>query len=877
MDTVLHKICQWSTTRPKWQRDALRRLLSQTELGDDDVDQLTLICKVEHGHQVPEGDTPDAVPLTVEHLPSGRNGDEATRLLELRAITGVNALAPDQSLAFEPEGLTIVYGDNGSGKSGYARVLRTLCRARGDSLRIHPNIFASKGTNQSAEAVIRCSQTEKVVQWTPDQPAPEAMSRILFFDSHSTISHVDDRNDVAFMPFGLDLFDKLVKLCERIGSRLDRDQGQLLAATADLSMLEGDHEVGRLIAALTADSKPEAIERLATWTAEDQQNLKTLEKRIAELQAADPAGQARTLRAKASRYQQAAEQLKTTASMFTATALSAVRTAAVRAKTTKAASDAAAKALRAEDLLPGTGDSEWRHLWEAARRFSENHGYPDQSFPVTTAQSQCVLCQQKLDEATQQRLSRFEQFVQDDVQKQAAEAATEFQRLLEPIKTFSWDTVLERPFTDELKADDAPLATAVDAFLKSASTTRDSVLQLATNSDVVIPATLPSPHDRLLQQAADLTSRAIVLEGDKRLEQLQADIKEREAMVARQRLAQHKPRVLGQIQRLQSLATLEKCKESLKTNAISRKSTELTQEFVTEALCKRFDRELRRLDPRGLQVELKAVGSSRGITYHQVKLKSDQKVRVSEVLSEGEFRCVALAGLLTELATASHRSTLIFDDPVSSLDHRWRDRVALRLVEEAKARQVIVFTHDLVFFLMLKDHAETMKVAAKDQHLIRGAAVIGLCQEGPPWYGMKVNKRLGLLKQKLQEAKKVARTQSEGAYASHAREIYGLLRETWERAVEEVLLNGSVMRFQREIKTQSLADVLHDVSEADYDVIERGMTRCSTFLPGHDQAAAINEPVPPPEELEADIVALDEWVRGVRKRRQTLGQKVAGA
>jgi wobble nucleotide-excising tRNase len=72
-------------------------------------------------------------------------------------------------------------------------------------------------------------------------------------------------------------------------------------------------------------------------------------------------------------------------------------------------------------------------------------------------------------------------------------------------------------------------------------------------------------------------------------------------------------------------------------------------------------------------------------------------------LSEGEQTCVGLAAFLAELATASHKSALVFDDPVTSLDHRWRERVAERLVEEAKVRQIVVFTHDMVFVNDLHD------------------------------------------------------------------------------------------------------------------------------------------------------------------------------
>ena len=67
------------------------------------------------------------------------------------------------------------------------------------------------------------------------------------------------------------------------------------------------------------------------------------------------------------------------------------------------------------------------------------------------------------------------------------------------------------------------------------------------------------------------------------------------------------------------------------------------------------------------------------------------------MLSEGEHRCVAIAAFLAELSTSESNSAIVFDDPVSSLDHVYKDNVAERLAEEGKNRQVIVFTHDHVF------------------------------------------------------------------------------------------------------------------------------------------------------------------------------------
>ena len=118
----------WSedNRRPVWQRDALRRLVMGGELSDEDLSSLAEICKSGHGLAEPQ----EVVPLAREHVPD--EGGEATSV-SLHSIfhhRGVNALAENQTLRFSPC-LTVVYGDNAAGKTGYIRILKTACRARG--------------------------------------------------------------------------------------------------------------------------------------------------------------------------------------------------------------------------------------------------------------------------------------------------------------------------------------------------------------------------------------------------------------------------------------------------------------------------------------------------------------------------------------------------------------------------------------------------------------------------------------------------------------------------------------------------------------------------------------------------------------------------
>jgi hypothetical protein len=208
----------------------------------------------------------------------------------------------------------------------------------------------------------------------------------------------------------------------------------------------------------------------------------------------------------------------------------------------------------------------------------------------------------------------------------------------------------------------------------------------------------------------------------------------------------------------------------------------------------------------------------------------------------------------------------VFDDPVSSLDFQWRNGVARRLVRESKTRQVIVFTHDIVFLLALKQYADELGVESFDQHVRYLSKGAGVCAEELPWVALSVKKKIGYLKNSWQDADKLWRDGHQDAYEKEAKYLYGLLREAWERALEEVLLGGVIERYRPGIQTLQIAQIA-DVSAEDCKAVETGMTKCSTWLPGHDKAAAAHAPVPAPAELQADIDALANWVGAIRKRR----------
>lgn len=53
----------------------------------------------------------------------------------------------------------------------------------------------------------------------------------------------------------------------------------------------------------------------------------------------------------------------------------------------------------------------------------------------------------------------------------------------------------------------------------------------------------------------------------------------------------------------------------------------------------------------------------------------NQKVRVAEVLSEGERRIVALAAFIADVTGRDTKAPFVFDDPISSLDQIFEEKV----------------------------------------------------------------------------------------------------------------------------------------------------------------------------------------------------------
>lgn len=866
---VYQEILAWARTRPVWQQDALRRLATKGMLNDSDFAELVSLCLA--GRGVAQASVAPA-PLDAAHLPNQGPVSETVTILKLCGVKNVGALLADQTLTFVPTGLTVVYGDNGSGKSSYARVLKRLCRARGSQEALRANVFAGSANPPSppsatVEAVVGTQPA--TTQWQDGFPPPPHLSQVAVFDQSAATAYISEKQDASIRPAGLDLLTKLVCACDAVRTRI---QWQISAASAYAKPIQGlapGTAAAAFAASLSAKTTDAEIVAATTVTHEQVARSEFLRTESTRLDAQDPRRAARDLQMRAARIESLRKRVDGIESVLSPGSVSRLLTALQEARKAQQAADLASKlSFDGSNVLPGVGTDIWRRLWEAARNYSTQAAYPGTSFPVRAPGARCVLCHQPLALEAQERLRQFERFVTDSTAKEAASAAarldTERARFAGLVIAAPDDATL----LQELEDARAGLAQSTRSFLEAAEIVRQAVLQVLTENTPVPTANLGKDHStRLGECVTALNAQAsTLLTTDQPA--LRAQLaREHSELAARIALSQRKADLLSQAKALRSVAALEGCLAEVDTTGITRKTSDLTKKAVTDTLKDAFLDERKWLGLDALPVELEAAGGTRGLLYHQLTLHGVKgKIGPSDILSEGEQRACSFASFMSEARLAVGKSAVIFDDPVSSFDHLRRDKVANRLASEARDRQVIVFTHDAVFMLALIKAAEDWTASCEIRHVQRAGTQVGYCSDTPPWIGMKVKARIGYLKNEWVKAEKLYRTGDRGTYNAVAKNLYGLLRESWERAVEETLFGGAIERLRLSIETKKLKEV--DVVPADYEQVERGMSKCSALFVGHDQPAAVNSPAPAPEELHGDIGELETWINSITQRRK---------
>jgi len=846
-----NQIIGWLKNFDYWFQYAGNKLLEGETITDEFATTTYVLFKEDCGLKEKKEEREDI--NYSEMAVSSETVSEPLELKLIKDIENVNALATEQSIVINPN-LTIVYGGNGTGKSGYIRLLNNAFSSRGDKQILH-NVFNNTISGEPCCRFTFQSDTSKIELEYPNDKDNKVFTQFSVFDSHSVKVLLEQDNKLNFTPTGFEFFEKVLLLYRALTTKLHEE----IAANRPNNEFEkhfiNENPIQTEVANIGATTDIKKLQELGKYTEADEEKLtKLLEKwkelksldipkKISELQRLQGQLTEFTTRQQAILDLLKPEDIEIYKSLITS-----------YHKLRDLAKQEGITSLK-EYEIEALGSNEWRNFIKASKSYAtvitENRGngteYPDEI-------DNCLFCLQPLTDKQNTLIKSYWKLLKSEAEAelnrliQKIQEAEKKLRDLSPAKFDETTTLFN--YANMI---DEPLAMKWKDLVAASETVRQNLIINLSQVKLELPISSFTDNtkdfNKIAQHIKDSIEELIQKNPTKELEVLEAQIN---YLKDKSLLNKLLDKILIFVLAHKWAAKAERFLSVFNTRSITAKQGELFNEHITEKYTNTFNDECRKLNAPNIV----------NIVQRNAKVSTLRKLQVAgqianNILSEGEQRAISISDFLTEAQLNPNNKGIFFDDPVTSQDHERRERIAARLVELSKQKQIIVFTHDIAFFIRLKLIAENTGVNHEYTTIRKAGGTPGIISPDLPWIIQPVGKRVKFLRNRLVQLRKVEKESSEDEYLFFAKSWYGLLRETWERTVEERLFKGVVERFSLGIQTQKLKKVV--VTEEFLKDIETGMTESSNWL--HDAAAGLNPTPPDSNKAEADLNFLDKFAK----------------
>ncbi len=858
--TPIEKIIQWVSDKPVFWRHAVRLAIKQGALTENNFKLIYGIAQMEYG-------VIDKEKLyALYESPVSSSGYEneifGIKLSIVKNVTNVGVLAQKQQLKFNTDGLNIIYGDNGSGKSSYSRILKHTCLARGEVQKILGNVFAPASEEPSAYIGVTDDKVSKPINWHLNMDSDINLKSIRVFDNDAADHYVSKEESLGYKPFAVKVLESLSKSLDYVKRQIEEE---LMPNNGIITLptFSSETKAGKFILSLNASTTEDELKQHIASDDEISQ-IEPLQQSIFTLKSKTVAVLKKELEDKKARLKPFISFLTPLISALNDKAFDQLLALTKESITKSNLAEQLRLNLLSGLSFDGIGGSEWQTMWNAAKDFIMLQDQ-ELSFPPIAGEN-CPLCLQNISEQSAEQLSNFQQFIADKTAQEAKIAQKTLSDFVNSIKILTIDLTpyesVIAEFTDKTNKFDEKVRLFVTSLVerkKIFCTTPLPETICCLNTDIldICNQLVEEINLQIRTLADDGSKEQLILDNEQSLKELQD----------RKLVKENKGSIIKNIQRLLLESQLNSILNQCNTRAVTKLNSELSKSILIDPLVECFNNELLQFGFDRFNIQVKTRGKA---SQQLVKLEliNGDKKGVSQVASEGEQRCISIACFLAEMKADGRKSAIIFDDPVNSLSHKWSQKIAARLVEESKIRQVIIFTHDIVFCRLLLDAAEQSgQGKVNNISLDRSRKEAGIVRTSPHWDSLTTNKRIKFLKVFLRELKKIDQNGTEAEFNAKVSTFYGFLREAWERLVEEKLLNSVVTRFGREIQTNRLSKLI-DLSIDDIDRVSKGMSKCSTDFLGHDTASALGGITPTLTDVSADLDYISEYLTELQNKRK---------
>jgi ABC-type Mn2+/Zn2+ transport system ATPase subunit/predicted XRE-type DNA-binding protein len=765
-------------------------------------------------------------------------------LSSLSNVEGVNALKEKQCLEFCPN-LTIVFGANGAGKSGYIRLLKNVFYSK-DREKILENINLKSGHKTVSADFLFISDNNPIPLRIPDDTNNGIFNQFAVFDSKIAKMHLCNRNDFSFRPAGLRLFNEYNTSLEKLFTRLQKeiDTKNIINVFAEDDIFPGESEIKTFLSSLSSKSKLDNLKKHLPFTEEDKLNKYETEKKYDDLKIsiAQKDKAIKDLKNIKQLLEAKRKILKNLNLWINQIQLNEVNSSITDYLTKAEISKTEGIENFKTDKIKNIGSPEWKKFIEAAESFANTQG-EENTYPQFG--DYCLLCHQPItDEKTRNLVLSYWKYIKSIAEQEAKTSLDNLNRIKKGYEQLNIENLFPESdtLTVWLKENHA---NTLNNYLQVLTIQKKIANEVISSIETKKNFTISSEQlDLKLIDSIDtsIDSQIKSFEEDTQIKALAELLKQKTYLAHKEKLQAR----FKDVKKLhENMVWVSKAnlfnKQSFKSQSTSTEK-KFSKQYFNADYIKSFNNECELLNGKfGIDIDAR---SSDAKSNRQLFLKGKDP---SLVLSEGEQKVIALADFIAETNITGINRGIIFDDPVNSLDEERKYEIAKRLASIAKDKQVVVFTHDLVFVSNLINFVSDLSIN-HDCHWIESTEnEIGIVWlKNTPSYE-KSYKKSGKAQDYYEKANK-AQPEDKEVFIKNG---FTALRTSYEALVIFELFEGVVQRFNERVSVDSLSNVYFD--ESIKDEILDSFYQCCRFMEGHLHSDKYAYKKPTTEDLKNEI------------------------
>ena len=843
-DSLENEVKKFANEFPYWIKYLANKILSGNEISQNDIDETYLYLLEDLG--ITEKTTRTEITLSGLH-DNERDYYSNLMLSKLENVEGVNALLEGQSIEFSPN-LTIIYGSNGSGKSGYTRLLKNVFYSKSKE-KILSNIYSTDIVKPvNANFIFKSEGNEISVSYNNNDHS--IFEQFSVFDGKSAVKHIESKNEFEFKPAGLNFFGKFADALSHVEKKLNNEvtiKQQGTNINNLLMLFDGNSEVTEAIQAINTDKGFENLSKIASYTEKNTKEKESVQKKYEELQIASTKKdqEIRNLNTIKKLLLQVKQSVEKFNQYFSNEMFEKANQAIIECLEKEEIAKNEGVENFKTDNLNGIGTSEWKNFILSAEKFALLQENGNSHYPKN--EDHCLFCQQKLSEPAQKLIINYRKFIESVSEKKAAELQNKLNKAKKLYDDLDFNLFPPNNILTNWLIENYP----IELEIIKHSIEKQQILAEKICSDI---------QNKVVNEKVGVLIetnifKTIEIELEKSLTILNTGNQFKELERLRNSIInlEHKEKLSLHFPKFENYFNMQvwlnkASKANFPKQKITLKEKELSSKYFSENYVSIFNNECQKLNG-DFGIEINRT-STAGKSYRQLRLKGKNP---NTILSEGEQKVIATADFLAEMKLSEINRGIIFDDPVTSLDDKRKNEIATRLVEEAELRQVIIFTHDLVFVSNLLSKCEQQKAEFLCHWIenIDGKNPGAIYLNNAPSYE-KDYKTSGKAQNYLNEAKKSNPQQRE----EKIKNGFAALRTSYEAQVVFGLFKGVVQRFNERVSIESLRKVYFTTELID-ELLE-SYALCCRFMEGHSHSDKYSYKKPTIEDLNNEIKRFDE-------------------